>query len=181
MGKLIISTQLTVDGVITTDKWYIHEGDHEPVGFDQLVAAEAVLLGRKTFVGLAEYWAPLSGEKWADEINRTPKFVASRTLTEPLGWNATLIGGDVADGVAKLKTQLDGDLLMYGCGGLARHLVEHGLVDELRFWVHPAVWGPGERPFLDGDPVPLRLVTATPYDSGVTLLRYQPAERRHQD
>jgi dihydrofolate reductase len=175
MGKLIISTQLTVDGVITTDKWFIPEGEHAQVGFDQLVAAEALLLGRKTFVGLAEYWAPISGDKWADEVNAKPKFVGSRTLTEPLSWNAELISGAVADGVGKLKAQLDGDLLMYGCGALARHLVGHGLVDELRFWVHPTVWGPGERPFLDGDPVPLRLLAATPYDSGVTLLRYRPA------
>jgi dihydrofolate reductase len=174
MGRLVVSTQLTVDGVITTDKWFIPEGEHAEVGFGLLTRAEALLLGRKTFAGLAEYWAPINGDRWADEVNPRPKFVASRTLTEPLPWNATLITGEVADGVAKLKAELDGDLLMYGCGGLARHLVGHGLVDEICFWMHPTVWGPGERPFHEGDPVPLRLMSATPYESGVTLLRYQP-------
>jgi dihydrofolate reductase len=64
---------------------------------------------------------------------------------------------------------------MYGCGGLARHLVRHGLVDEIRLWVHPVVWGRGERLFYDGEAVPLKLVDSMSFGSGVTLLRYQPA------
>jgi dihydrofolate reductase len=83
---------------------------------------------------VAAFWSPMTGE-WADLLHPMPKFVASRTLREPLTWNATLIKGDVADAVTKLKEELDGEL--------ARHLVAHDLVDELRFWLHPAVWGRG--------------------------------------
>jgi dihydrofolate reductase len=91
---------------------------------------------------VAAFWSPMTGE-WADLLHPMPKFVASRTLREPLTWNATMIKGDVADAVTKLKEELDGDPLSVGCGELARHLVAHDLVDELRFWLHPAVWGGG--------------------------------------
>lgn len=72
-----------------------------------------------------------------------------------------------------MKDELDGDLYLIGCGGLARHLLAHGVVDELRFWLHPAVWGEGARPY-QGEKVAMRLLDSTSYDSGVTLLRYEP-------
>jgi dihydrofolate reductase len=75
--------------------------------------------------------------------------------------------------VPKLKDELDGDLVMSGCGELARNLLAEGLVDELRFWVHPVVWGDGARPF-EGERVRVRLLESKEFDSGVTLLRYQP-------
>ena len=75
--------------------------------------------------------------------------------------------------MAKLKDELDGDLYLIGCGELARYLLAHGVVDELRFWLHPAVWGEGARPY-QGDKVAMRLLDSTSYDSGVTLLRYEP-------
>ena len=104
-----------------------------------------------------------------------PKFVASRTLEGPLEWNASLIEGDAAEGVRKLKDEHDGDLMLIGCGELARHLLEQGLVDELRFWLHPAVSGAGGRPFEGGGLARLELLDVTTFDTGVTLLRYQPA------
>jgi dihydrofolate reductase len=103
-----------------------------------------------------------------------------RRLTDaagPLDWNATLVEGDVARGVAGLKEDLDADLLLIGCGELARHLLAQDLVDELRFWVHPAVWGSGERPFQGDERVRLQLVGSETYDSGVALLRYASAGR----
>ena len=103
-----------------------------------------------------------------------PKFVASRTLQEPLAWNATLIEGDLAAAVSGLKEKLDGDLLSFGCGELARGLLAHDLVDELRFWVHPSIWGSGERPFGGSDRIGLQLLGSESFDSGVMLLRYQP-------
>ena len=132
-----------------------------------------MLMGRKTYEGLAGYWPAQEGP-WADKLNPMRKYVASRTLQGPLEWNSTLLEGDVAEAVPRLKEELDGDLIQIGPGELARDLLPRGLVDELRFWVHPAVWGPGARPF-DGEQVRMRLLDSATYDSGVTLLRYEPA------
>jgi dihydrofolate reductase len=174
MSKLIISTTMTVDGVIDVGEWYVPEGEHDRAAVEHIREAAALLLGRKTYDDLAGFWSPMIGE-WADRLNAMPKFVASRTLQEPLTWNATLIDGEVAEGVSRLKEELAGDLLMVGCGELARHLVNEGVVDELRFWVHPAVWGGGERPFHGEETVRLRFLGSDTFDSGVTLLRYAPA------
>lgn len=174
MGRLIVSTQSTLDGVIDVGEWYVPEGEHDRKGKEQLVQASAVLLGRKTYEGLAAYWSPLTDE-WANLINPKPKFVASRTLHGPLQWNSTLLEGDTADAVSKLKAELPSDLLSYGCGELARSLLAAKLVDELRFWVHPAAWGSGERPFQGEAQARLRLLGSEAFDSGVTLLRYAPA------
>jgi len=173
MGRVIVSTQITVDGVIEVGEWYVPEGGHDQAGKDQLDNASAVLLGRPTYEGLAGYWAPLNDD-WANRINPKPKYVASRTLQGPLEWNATLLEGDTAEAVSKLKDELPSDLLMYGCGDLARFLVDNGLIDELRFWVHPAVWSSGERPFKGRGQHRLQLLGSEAFDSGVTLLRYAP-------
>jgi dihydrofolate reductase len=176
MGRLILSTAMTVDAVISVTGWYVSDGEHDRASREQFERSAAMLLGRKTFQGLAAYWSPLTGA-WADLINPMPKLVASRTLKEPLEWNASLIEGDVGAGVSRLKDELDEDLIMVGCGELATHLVAAGLVDELRFWVHPALWGSGERPLLGDPQLPLRLAGSETYDSGVTLLRYEPQPR----
>ena len=174
MGKLRISTAMTADALVDVTGWYVAEGGHDRAGLDELDRAEAMLLGRKTYEGLAAYWPTAEGP-WADLINPMPKYVASRTLEEPLEWNATLLEGEAAESVPRLKEELDGDLFMSGCGELARALLEHGLVDELLFWVHPALSGPGTRPFGEDRTIRLRLLDSTAYDSGVVLLRYEPA------
>jgi dihydrofolate reductase len=134
-----------------------------------------MVMGRKTYEGLAAYWTQETGP-WADLLNPMPKFVASRTLHGDLDWNATLIDGDGVAGISRLKDELDDDLFLIGCGELARNLLVNGVVDEIRFWLHPAVWGEGARPF-QGKKLRLRLLDATTYDSGVTLLRYEPLDR----
>src|SRR5206468_1185509 len=111
---------------------------------------------------------------FAERVNSIPKYVASRTLKEPLEWNASLIKGDLGDGVASLKRQHRGNLISFGCGELAYELVTHGLADEIHFWVNPAVWGSGDRAF-HGRQVRLQLIATTAFDSGVTLLCYRPA------
>lgn len=171
MGRLIVSTQTTLDGVIDVGEWYVAEGEHDRAGKEQLAQASAVLLGRKTYEGLAAYWSPLQDD-WANLINPIPKHVASRTLHGPLEWNATLLDGEAADSVSSLKAGLSSDLLVYGCGELARSLLAAELVDELRFWVHPAVWGSGTRPFEGEVQDRLQLLGSEAFDSGVTLLRY---------
>jgi len=172
MGRLIISVATTVDGVIDGFEWYVSEGDHDEASRDQFDGAGAMLLGRKTYEGLAGYWPTQEGP-WADLINPLPKYVASRTLSEPLEWNSRLLEGELGAAVPRLKEELDGDIIVSGCGELARNLLAEGVVDEVRFWVHPVVWGEGTRPF-DGETVRMRLIESTPFDSGVTLLRYEP-------
>src|SRR4051812_4624536 len=93
MGRLIVSTQMTLDGVIDVGEWYIADGEHDQAGKEQLVGASAVLLGRTTYEGLAGYWSPLHDD-WANLINPKPKYVVSRMLDGPLEWNATLLEGD---------------------------------------------------------------------------------------
>lgn len=122
MGRLIVSTQMTLDGVIDVGEWYVADGEHDRAGKDQLGHASAVLLGRKTYEGLAAYWSPLKDD-WANLINPMPKYVASRTLNGPLEWNSTLLEGDATDAVSRLKAELPSDLLIYGCGELARSLL----------------------------------------------------------
>jgi dihydrofolate reductase len=164
---------MTVDGVISVSDWYVSEGEHDRAAREQFESA-AMLLGRKTYEGLAAFWSAQTGP-WADVLNPMPKFVASRTLQGSLDWNASVIEGELAEGVSRLKEELDGDLILIGCGELARNLLTAGLIDELRFWVHPAVWGAGERPFQGEEQARLDLVGTETFDSGVTFLRYEPA------
>jgi dihydrofolate reductase len=175
MGRLIVSVQMTIDCVMDhLDDWFKEGGDSEHHGVEELLAADAVLLGRKTYELLSTYWPPASGP-YAELINPMRKYVASRTLTGPLTWNSELLGPDTAEAVAALKDKHAGTLILYGCGELASVLARAGLVDEVRFWLHPLVWGAGERPFHAGElPIRLRLITATPYNTGVVRLSYQP-------
>jgi dihydrofolate reductase len=159
MGKLIVSTQMTLDGVTDQiDGWFDAEGEHEEHAFDQLLAADALLLGRKTYEGLAGVWAAISGAEsiFADRINSMPKYVASRP---------------------EIKRNHRGNLMSYGCGELAHFLAITGLLDEIHFWIHPIIWGNGVRPFASHGPVPLRMKSATTFRSGVTLVCYEPTPR----
>jgi dihydrofolate reductase len=174
MGRLIITTAMTLDGVADGFEWYVSEGGHDQASRAQFEEAGVMLLGRKTYEGLAGYWPSQEGP-WADRLNPMPKLVASRTLQEPLEWNARLLEGDPADALPRLKAELPGDLMMSGCGELARELLALGLVDELRFWIHPVLWGEGARPF-EGASTRLRLLGSDSFDSGVTLLRYEPVQ-----
>jgi dihydrofolate reductase len=171
LGRLINTTTMTVDAVTDVGEWYVPEGGHDRAAVAQFHGAAGMVLGRKTYEGLAVFWPQQTGE-WADVLNPLPKFVASRTLQGPLDWNASLIEGDAAKGVSRLK-ELDGDLLLIGCGELAHHLLASSLVDELRFWLHPTVWGAGTRPY-QGATVPMRLLESSAYDSGVVQVRYEP-------
>lgn len=166
---------MSVDGVTDVAEWYVADGEHDGASREQFVGAAGMVLGRTTYEGLMEFWLQQTGE-WADVLNPMPKFVASRKLQGPLEWNSRVIEGDVTEGMARLKDELDADLILIGCGDLARHLLRNGLVDELRFWVHPAVWGEGARPYL-GERVRMRLLDSTEFDTGVMLTRYEPVRQ----
>lgn len=175
MGRLIVSAQMTMDCVMDQlEGWFDEQGDVEQHGVEELRAADAVILGRETYETLSQLWPSGSGP-YAELINPMQKYVASRTLTGPLAWNAELLGPDTAEAVAALKAEHAGSLILYGCGELANFLARRGLVDELRLWLYPVVWGDGARPFRPGElPIRLRLITATPYSTGVVKLSYQP-------
>ncbi|MFD9950287.1 dihydrofolate reductase family protein [Nonomuraea sp. NPDC059023] len=177
MRKLIESTFITLDGVIDgLDVWSMGYIDEDYIAYngDLLFGASALLLGRETFEGFAGYWPTAEdGGDYADTINKLPKHVASRTLTEA-GWNATVIEGDVAEAVARLKKEDGGHLLKFGTGELDRALF--GLVDEYHFWVHPVIAGSGQR-VLDGiDTTHLEYVRSTPLPSGVIVHVYAPKQ-----
>ena len=154
--------------------WAILECEGERYTFDQLLAANAFLLGRKVYEGLASVWPTITDDTgFADRVNGIPKYVASRTLEEPLDWNASLITGELAESVTSLKARHRGNLISFGCGELAYELAKQGLADEIHFWVNPAVWGSGDRAF-HGRQVRMRLIATTAFDSGVVLLSYRP-------
>jgi dihydrofolate reductase len=175
MGRLINTTGMTIDGVVEVSDWFVPGGEHNDASLALFDDRAALLLGRKTYEGLAAYWPTQSGP-WADRLNAIPKYVASRGGLAELVWNATAIEGDAVDGIRRLKGEHDGDLVLSGCGELARELIQAGLVDELLFWIHPRIQGSGTRPY-EAATLPVRLIEAKPFSSGVTLLRYEPVGR----
>lgn len=138
---------------------------------DLLHASDALLLGRVTYQAFAQAW-PASKDEGAEQMNLMPKFVASATLKET-EWNATVIEGDVAEGVAKLKEQPSKDLLIYGSGKLVQSLTQHNLIDAYRLMVYPVVLGSGQRLFADNNKVNVELVDTKTTRTGVVVLTYQ--------
>jgi dihydrofolate reductase len=125
LSRLILSTTMTVDRVISVSEWYVSKGEHDRAAREEFEQAAAMVLGRKTYEGLAAFWSSQTGP-WADLINPMRKFVASRTLRGSLDWNATVIEGELTEGVPKLKEELEGNLMLIGCGELARNLLAPG-------------------------------------------------------
>jgi dihydrofolate reductase len=178
MRKLVESTFVTLDGVISSPQdWsppYWDE-EHEAYASKLLFGADALLLGRATFESFAEAWPQRSGSDYIDRINAMPKYVASRTLTDAT-WNATVIDGDVAEEVGRLKEEPGEAILKFGTGELDRTLLAHGLIDELHFWVFPVLAGAGDR-LIDGIEVThLQLVETTRFGSGIVVLVYTPRD-----
>jgi dihydrofolate reductase len=176
MGKLIATTQATLDGVIDpVGEWVQPDGDHGDYSFERQARSGGLLLGRKTYQGLAGYWPSRSG-KWADMVNSIPKYVASNTLSGDLEWNATLLEGDLEDSFPMLKLEVAGDLFIHGSGELAYALAEKGLIDEFEIYLNPLVWGGGNVHVLgDRGTVRMELGDVKRFDSGVVLLTYHPA------
>jgi dihydrofolate reductase len=144
---------------------------------DETLSSEALLLGRVTYEGFAEAWPSRTDEAgFADKFNSMPKYVVSSTLEKPEWNNSTVLKGDVTEEVAKLKQELDGDIVVHGSARLVHALLEHDLVDELRLMVFPVVLGTGKRVFGEtSDKKPLRLVDSKVVGDGVAILVYQPA------
>ena len=175
MGRLIATTQATVDGVVDpVGEWVQPDGDHGVYSFERQARSSGLLLGRKTYEGLAGFWPDQSG-KWADMVNAMPKYVGSTTLSGDLEWNATLLEGALDDSIPNLKDKVDGDLFMHGSGEFAYALAEQGLIDEYEVYLNPLVWGRGNVHVLgDRGTVRMELDDVKRFDSGVVLLTYLP-------
>jgi len=187
MGKIVISTNVSLDGVVQDPDgaegfrlggWFSQFGGGDleawaKVELEEALGAEALLLGRRSDEWFASRWLSRSGE-FADRLNSLPKYVVSSTLEEPKWNNSTVLKGDVVDQVSKLKQELDGDILVYASYQLGRALIEHDLVDELRLVVFPVVLGAGERLFGEtSDKKSLRLIHARTVGNGLAFLTYQ--------
>ena len=151
--------------------------DGDKFKLDELTAADALLLGRKTYDGFAAAWPNRTNDSgFADKMNSMPKYVVSKTLTHPPWNNTTVISGDVVPAIAKLKEQQGGDLLVNGSCQLVHTLIENDLVDEVRLMVFPIVLGMGKRLFSDSPHAwPFRLLESKAVGSeGVLIVRYEP-------
>ncbi len=176
MRKVVLAMYLSLDGVMEDPAWTRPFWSEQLArhAYDQLFSSDALLLGRVTYQGFAQAWPSMERDPqgFADRMNSLPKFVASRTLKE-FEWNAQLIEGDVAEGVAALKRQPGENILIYGSGQLVHTLMENDLIDEYRLWVHPIVLGRGKSMWgALNRQLNLQLLDATTCDTGVVILRY---------
>lgn len=187
MGRLVVNDAMTINGAFEApapepDGWLVLDADTNQVSLEQFLVADAMVMGRKVYEGLAAVWPQLADDPtlgvYADRMNSMPKYVASRTLREPLEWNATLLEGDLAKSVAALKERSDKTLIAVGAGELTHALITLGLVDEFWFWVSPSLWPAGPRIFDGVGPLRLELIGSTTFESGVVRLAYRPADRR---
>jgi dihydrofolate reductase len=182
MRKVVAAEFVSLDGVMESpDKWHFPYFDEEmgqAVG-EGFAAADAMLMGRVNYEEWAAFWPGQDPEEnpMAAQMNAIQKYVVSRTLEEPLGWqNSTLISENVADEVAKLKQGEGGDIVISGSGALVRSLLQYGLLDELKLMIHPLVVGGGKRLFEDfGEHKALELVDSKTFATGVVYLTYRPA------
>jgi dihydrofolate reductase len=194
MSRVVVINHVTLDGVMQgpgrpdEDRrgGFEHGGWAGPRS-DEVVGAAmgarmagsgGLIFGRRTYEDLLGYWNTQPDSPFTEPLNAARKFVASRTLREPLPWpNSTLLKGDAADAVADLKEQPGQDLQIMGSGELIQVLMRRGLIDEYMLMIHPLVLGSGRRLFADGSPVVnLRLLDSKTSTSGVVIATYQPVE-----
>jgi dihydrofolate reductase len=188
VGRIVVTEFVSLDGVMEDPggsenfkyggwSFEISRGDEgDKFKLDEAFSSDALLLGRKTYEGFAAAWPSRDGE-FADKFNSMPKYVVSSTLENPEWNNSTVLKGDLADEVTKLKQQHDGDVVVHGSAQLVQSLLEGDLVDELRLMVYPVVLGSGKRLFGEtSDKKPLRLTDSRTVGDGVDILIYQPAK-----
>jgi dihydrofolate reductase len=186
MGRIVITEFVSLDGVMEAPgggEDFEHGGwtfeidrgaEGDKFKLDEAFASEALLLGRVTYEGFAAAWPKMEGD-FADKFNRMPKYVVSSTLEDPSWANTTVLRGEVAEEVGKLRRELEGEIVVHGSARLAQALVEHDLVDELRLMVFPVVLGSGKRLFgRVSAKKPLRLTDSRTVGDGVSILTYEP-------
>ena len=185
MGKIVISENVSLDGVIEDpagDEGFTRGGwvgriaalpEVAKVTLDEALGTEALLLGRRSYEWFAARWPSRSGEL-ADRLNSLPKYVVSSTLEDPDWNNSTVLKSDAVDEVSKLKQELNGEINVPASFQLVRTLIEHDLVDELRLKIFPVVLGAGARLFGEtSDKKPMRLVDTQTVGDGIAFLTYE--------
>jgi len=180
MRRIINSTYITVDGVIEGPHLWPSLGHPSDERFGQIqtdlaLSCDALLMGRHTYDGFAPIWPTRSGDRLSDHINAIPKYVVSTTLTDPEWNNTHVIEGDVAVEITRLKQAPGKNIVQYGFGVVTRLLLEHGLLDELRLWVHPLILGrgdPSDLLFGAAPAVGFQLADVTTLSDGIVILNY---------
>jgi dihydrofolate reductase len=188
MGKIVVSENVTLDGVIQDPAgsegfklggWLGRIGDQgrdeaAKIALEEALGAEALLLGRRSYEFLAARWPARSGDM-ADRLNSVPKYVVSSTLDDPDWNNTTVLKGDAVNAVSRLKQELSGEIVIPASFQLWHTLLERDLVDELRLMIYPLVLGAGERLFDEtGDKKPMRLIDTRTVADDLAFLTYQP-------
>jgi dihydrofolate reductase len=194
MGRVVVLNHITLDGVMQapgradedTRGGFVHGGWAAP-NIDELLTRTTfgdrktqrgggLLFGRWSYEAMLSFWNTQGGP-FKDALLDTPKYVASKSMHEPLPWpNSTLFGDDVPAAVARLKAEQEGDLLVMGSGVLIETLMQHDLIDEYQLMIHPIILGSGRRLFAGGSPsAKLRLIGCTPNTRGVLMTTYEPA------
>ncbi len=181
MRRIVAGLAITLDGVVEAPSqrnWFLYDDEMGEKIAAGIAKSDAILLGRRTYLEFAELW-PKQGSDvpMADYMNDTPKYIASTALEEPLEWkNSTLIKGDLAEELAKLKQQPGKNIQIPGSPRLVRSLLRDGMLDELSLMVHPIVLGSGMRLFDEmTQQVRLKLVDSTTLSTGVVSVTYEPA------
>jgi dihydrofolate reductase len=187
MGRIVVTEFVSLDGVMEDPggaEDFKHGGwtfeidrgaEGDKFKLDELFEAEAQLLGRRTYEGFAAAWPKMTDEAgFAEKMNSMPKYVVSSTLEEAEWENSTVVGGDFAEEIAKLKQEVDGVILVAGSAQLVQGLIEHDLVDELRLMVFPVVLGSGKRVFGESaDKLSLKLADSKTVGDGIAILTYE--------
>lgn len=180
MRRIINSTYITLDGVIEDPQSARHNDDGRggEIQTELLLSCDALLLGRRTYDGFVPVWTAMSGDPYSDHINAIEKWVVSNTLTNPTWNNSEALGGDVAAEIARRKSQNGANIVQYGFGPVTDLLLTHGLLDEVRLWVHPFMLGSGTASdllFRANRAGHFELADATPLASGNVVLTYRVA------
>jgi dihydrofolate reductase len=194
MTDIVVFISLTLDGVMQAPGrpdedergGFKHGGWAVPytdpvqgqVAAESMTTTGALLLGRRTYEDFHSVWPKRTDNPFTEVLNNATKYVASRTLREPLPWqNSVLLSGDAADEVARLRQEPGKDIVILGSGELVRSLMARNLIDRYLLQIHPLVLGSGQRLFVDGGtPAKLRLIDSRPTGTGVVIATYEPEE-----
>jgi dihydrofolate reductase len=181
MRRIVNSTYISLDGVVDRPHEWPSVGDRghkgDEIQTELLLSCDALIMGRRTYEVFAPVWPTRSGEAASDHINSMAKYVVSSTLTDPKWNNTSVISGDPVAEIKRLKEAPGKDIVQYGFGQLSFTLLEHGLLDELRFWMYPLSVGSAAEPrellYRDAPSATFELTETTTLENGVVILSYR--------